>query len=381
MAASMRVATAQDIALFVRLARRDYDAAARLLRSRQASPDAFLDLAVAHSLSVVVLRALEDSPLREAFSPERIEALESRRQEWTKRSLQFLAELERLAERFAAAGQRLMLLKGPYLASRFYGGWDGREFVDLDLLVPAADRERAFRLLANAGYTPKSRVILAPRLTCYFVHAFDFASARAKVDLHWCLSRHPTFRMDEEAIWAGRRSHAVRGRPYDVLSDEHEVLFAVLSLLRDMERGKAKVKNVVDLICLLSAIDEGLDWDAFFAARRSDGTLRPAVNILGLCIDVAHAPDAVPRLHRTLVRHADHRVSVPPVRSPLLFEPPLGGLGNKLWCARIYEGSRLTWLAWWVASLPFRMGVHRPPSRTTTAGSRRRVDSRSNGVS
>jgi hypothetical protein len=254
-----------------------------------------------------------------------------------------------------------MLLKGPYLASRFYGAWDGREFVDLDLLVPALDRQRAFRLLDEAGYTPKSRVILGPRLTCYFVHAFDFSSARAKVDLHWCLSRHPTFRMDEDAIWAGRRSHTVRGRPYDVLSDEHEVLFAVLSLLRDMERGKAKVKNVVDLLCLLSSIDERLDWEAFFAARRGDGTLGPAVNILGLCVEVADARDAVPRLQATLARYGDHRIPVPAAESPFLFEPAIGGLGNKLWCARIYEGSPLTWLAWWAASLPFRMGVHRPP--------------------
>ena len=368
MATDMRAPSADDIALFVRFARRDYKGAARQLSARQLSSDAFIDLAVAHSLSVVVLRALEGSPLCEAFSPQRIEVLESRRREWTERSLQFLAELESLADRFAAAGQRFMLLKGPYLASRLYGAWDAREFVDLDLLVPAADRESAFRLLAAAGYSPKSRVILGSRLTCYFVHAFDFTGARAKVDLHWCLSRHPSLRIDEEAIWAARRSHAVRGRPYDVLSDEHEVVFAILSILRDMERGNAKVKNVVDLVCLLSAIDAWFDWDAFFAARRDDGTLGPAANILGLCIDVADAHDAVQRLHGTLARYADNRVAVPLARSPLLFEPALGGLGNKLWCARVYEGSPLIWLAWWAASLPFRMGVHRKRSRTPSKG-------------
>jgi hypothetical protein len=367
MARSMRAATADDIALLVRFALRDYTGAARLLRSRQASSDVFLDLAVAHSLSVVVLQALEGSPLREDFSSEGIAALESRRREWTKRSQGILAELEDLTERFAAAGQRFMLLKGPYLASRFYGAWDGREFVDLDLLVPTADRERTFRLLAEAGYSPKSRVILDSRLTCYFVHAFDFSSARAKVDLHWCLSRHPSFHIGEDAIWAGRQSHVLRGHWYDVLSDEHEVLLAILSLLRDMERGKAKVKNVVDLLCILSALDARLDWDAFFAARRRDGTLGPAVNILALCIEVADARDAVPRLHGTLARHADHRVVVPVAQSPLLFEPALGGLGNKLWCARVYDGSPLTAFAWWAASLPFRMGVHRP------APARRRV--------
>ncbi len=330
------------------------------MRSRETPLDAFLDVAAAQSLSMVVLLALEDSPLRGSFSPQRIEALENRRRDWTARSLDFLAELEELAGHLTAAGQRFMLLKGPYLATRFYGGINGREFVDLDLLVPATDRERAFRVLAGAGYKAKSRVILDERLTCYFVHAFDFARAHAKVDLHWCLSRHPSFRLDEGAIWERRQSYAVHGHDYDVLSDEHEVVFAILSLLRDMELGRAKIKNVVDLISILSTIDARSDWEAFFAARRRDKTLGPSVSILGLCVDAADAHDLVPRLDAVLARYGEHRVPVPVhlAQSPLVFAPTIGGLGNKLWCARVHDASPLTWLAWWAVSLPFRLAVH-----------------------
>ncbi len=363
----MAAPSAEDIDLLVRLLRRDHEGAARCVASRPGSIDAFLEFAAAHALSVVVLRALEDSPLRDAFPPRRIEALEKKRQEQAARSHQFLAELERLADRFAAAGQRFMLLKGPYLAARFYGDVAGREFADLDLLVPRGDRERAFGLLAEAGYACKSGLILSAPLTCFFVHGFDFTNGSVKVDLHWRLSRHPSFRLDESAIWARRQSYEVRGRRYDVLSDEHEIVFAALSMLRDLERGQPKIKNLVDLLRMLEGLDAQLDWDAFFAARRGDGTLGPTVNLLGLGLDVAGAHDFFPSLHSALARYADRRAAVHCARAPFVFAPARLGLGNKLWCARVYDASPAAWLLWWGASLPFRTAVHRHVRRRGAA--------------
>ena len=355
----MRAPSAADIDLLVRLLRGDHAGAARCISSRQAPVDAFLELIAACGLSIVLLRALEDSPVRGAFPAHALEALEDRRRRQIVRSTEFLAELERLADRFAAAGQRFMLLKGPYLAARFYGDLHGREFVDLDLLVPSADRARAFRLLAAAGYVPKSRVLLGERVTCHFVHGFDFVKDGIQVDLHWCLSRHPSFRMDESAIWGARQSYPVGGQRYDVLSDEHEVLFAVLSLLRDLERGHLKIKNLVDLLRMLAVLDAQLDWTAFLAVRRRDGTLGPTVNVLALCLDVGEARATVPRLAAALAQHGDRRVPVPVAPAPFVFAPAFAGLGNKWWCARVYDTSPAQWLLWWTASLPFRIAVHR----------------------
>lgn len=375
----MAAPSAEDIDLLINVLRHDHEGTARCLRSRRAAIDAFLEFVAAHGLSVVVLRGLEDSPLRSACSPRGIEVLENRRREQVARSRQLLGELERLAGHFASAGLRFMLLKGPYLAARFYGDVQGREFVDLDLLVPAGERQRAFRLLAEVGHAQQSRVLLGGRLTGYFVHAFDFARGRANVDLHWCLSRHPSFRIDEAAIWAGRQSYAVAGRPYDVLSDEFEVVFAALSMLRDIERGRPKIKNLVDLLRILDVVDARLDWDAFFAARRSEGTLGPTVNILGLCLDVAGAHDFFPALHAALARRADRRVRQSFGGSPFLFAPARCGLGNKLWSARVHDASPAAWLLWWAVSLPFRVAVHRRkrrPNRAAPPGEGRQLRSR-----
>jgi len=220
------------------------------------------------------------------------------------------------------------------------------------------DRERAFSLLAEAGYKPQSRVILDRRLTCYFVHGFDFARDGVQVDLHWCLSRHPSFHIDEATIWHARRPFQLAGRGYDVLADEHEIMFAVLSLLRDAERGRPKIKNIVDLLRILAMLDERLDWDTFLEARRTDGTLGPTVNVLGVCLDVATARENLPRLRGALERYRDRRVPVRGMSSPFRFSPESFGLGNKLWCARVYDTSPLTWFLWWATSLPFRVAVH-----------------------
>jgi hypothetical protein len=338
------------------LLRRDDERAARCVAGRAEPLDTFLDFVVAHRLSVTVLAALAGSALRSAFSADRIAALERAREAQRTRSRLLLEELERVADRFQRAGQRFLLLKGLYHATRFCGGLDGREFVDLDQLVPRGDRARAFRLLAEAGYRHKSGTFGGVGLTCFFVHGFDFANGRAKIDLHWTLSRHPSFRIDEEALWQQRQSYPVNGRSYDVLSDEDDLMLALLSLLRDIERGGGKIRNVVDLLRMAEAFDADVDWDAFWAARREEGTLGPALNVLALCVDLAAVP--CPRLRSALAQLDGRRVRPALTPSPLLFAPTRFGLGNKLWSARVHDTAFPVWLLWWGASLPFRIAVH-----------------------
>jgi hypothetical protein len=357
----MATVAAEDIRLLTRLAQGDFAGAERCLRSRSGSLDELAETATAHGLSVMLLRALEGSPLRAALSRSRIEALEDRRRRQETRSQIILEALASLADRFASADQPFVLLKGPYLAARLYGDVRGREFVDLDLLVPRGDRTRAFRLLAEAGYYRRSRSLFGAGLTSFFVHGFDFAAGNAYVDLHWCLSRHPSLHLDEPKVWGQRRPYPVNGRSYPVLSDEHEVVFAVLSLLRDLERGRPKIKNVVDLIQIVTATDAEIDWEALLQSGRNDGTFGPLVNVLGLCLDVADAHDLAPCLSATLARHADRRVWARCTDSPLQFRPARFGLGNKLWSARVHDATPAAWFLWWATSLPFRVAVHRWP--------------------
>jgi len=352
-----------ELRLLVRILSRDAAGVARCLEGWPELVGALAESCNRSGLSVVFLRALDDSPLRSALTSQRIERLNEALNRQKERQRACGQALLSLAELLASGKQPFILLKGPYLASRFYGSTGGREYVDIDLLVPRADRSKTCVLLRNAGFHRRSRVLLGEGLTSFFVHAFDFRWRAVQVDLHWALSRHPSLHVDERRLWAMRGSFEIEGRSYDVLSDEHEVIFAALSLLRDIERGRPKPKNIIDLIQIAKATDSRLDWDVVLSA--ADGTAGPLVNVLGQCLEIADARDLAPNLAAALARHGKSFVPALPATAdtPLLFRPVRLVLGNKLWTARVYETSLPSWLFWWGISLPFRLAVHRQPPR------------------
>ena len=318
-------------------------------------------LGTANGLAVPLHRALGDSPLRARLPAGVLEAVAERYAQQEARTATLVGELAALADRFAAAALPFLLLKGPYLAARFYGDVLGREFVDIDVLVPAAERRRAAALLRAAGYRRRSRVVVAEDVTAFFVHAFDYANGATTVDLHWCLSRHPSFRVSEAAVWKDRRSRVVAGRTYDVLSDEHEVLFGVLGILRDIERGRPKLKGLVDLVHVVEHVDADLDWPAFLATRRSDGTYAPTLNVLTLCQAATGRRSHAPRLSAALA--AVEPQCLVAVAPEVVLRPSRFGLASKRWCASVYDGTARAWLLWWAASFPFRVAVHQRPLR------------------
>jgi hypothetical protein len=235
------------IRLLVRLLRRDAGGIRRCLEQRREVLDELAAVALDGGLSVALLRALAGSGLTQQLSEERQVALAGRRDRQARQYAVLEKGLAHVASTFEAAGLPFILLKGPHLAARFYGDPQGREFVDVDLLIRRADRRRAFRILEEAGFARRSRVLGSEALTAFFVHGFDFVADGVNLDLHWSLSRHPSFRVDESRIWERKGVFLLGDRSYGVLADEDEVTLEVLALLRDIARGRPKIKNVADL--------------------------------------------------------------------------------------------------------------------------------------
>ena len=349
---------ARSLRLLVRLLRRDSAGIRRCIEEHHDALDTLAAVALEGGVSVPLLHALAASGLTEQLSEEHQVALAERRDRQATRYAVLEKGLVRVASVFEAVAVPFMLLKGPYLAARFYGDPQGREFVDIDLLVQCADRRRAFGILEKAGFALRSRVLGSEALTAFFVHGFDFIAAGFNLDLHWRLSRHPSFRADESLIWKRRGVFLLDDRRYSVLADEDEITLGVLALLRDIARGRPKLKNVADLIQIVASVDATMAWDALFAAGRCNGTYGPLVNVLSLCLDVADAQDLAPHLAGILARHSVRRVRSDPAGAPLCVPPARTGLANKLWAARSHDAALGSSLAWWAVSLPFRRAVH-----------------------
>ncbi|HEY7240536.1 MAG TPA: nucleotidyltransferase family protein [Burkholderiales bacterium] len=129
------------------------------------------------------------------------------RQAWYRNQLLFRA-VSGVLDAFADAHIDAMLLKGMALARRYYPSPATRPMVDIDLLVPRGEAERAIALLERKGWQPVKRT--PPSRLLGYSHAVSLVRDQTNLDLHW------------NALWAQRRADA--DRPFWELAQhiEHE---------------------------------------------------------------------------------------------------------------------------------------------------------------
>lgn len=348
----------EDMALLSRLIRGDHEHFAAPLVADKERMKRFARFVGANGLRTFVHRELAASPVRATLPTWWLDQLEKAHA--TRAALQerLVRELGDVAVRLDQGRHDFILLKGPYSATRFYGALDRREFADLDVMIQRHELAPVERLLLDAGYTRKSKVIVNSALTSRFTHALDFVKEGAAVDLHWVLSANAAHALDYDAIWRDRQRFTVHGREYSVLSDEYEVVFSLISIFKDLERGAARLKAFVDLQFILLTLDARIDWQRFFANRRREKLHRVSVSVLTLFLDLFECADRLPNVAAAVARE---RLDGAPADAADLLSAPRGALRNKLWAAEYYECSRLQLFLWWLVSLPFRIAVHARP--------------------
>jgi hypothetical protein len=330
-----------------------------MLQSDPVRQARFAEFVGAQGLQSFVFSRLVQSPARAELPRWWLDQLKAAYfTKWVKqeRLVQGLGELASTL----AGRHEFLLLKGPYYGVRFYGEIKYRQFADLDILIRRRDLAAVERLMVDAGYTRKSNILLSRGLTARFTHALDFVKPPdMALDLHWALSANAAHALDYDAIWRDRQPFTLRDREYGVLSDEHEVVFILISIFKDLERGAARVKAFVDLYVMLLTLHDRLDWAQFLEHRRRERLLGVSVSVLALFLELFECADRFPQLAMAVASERALFAGSGPEPSELL-NAPEGALRNKLWAAHFYECSRLRLFLWWAVSLPFRLAVHAP---------------------
>jgi len=284
----------------------------------------------------------------------RLEAYVHRQRE---RQRKLVAELSRLRSIFEARSIPFILLKGPFIALRFFEGIHKRAYGDLDILVARADLSRAQQVLREAGYSRRSRVLLGDLLTTQFTHGYDYIRPGIPIDLHWSLGAHISYRIEEESLWKTRQNFSIDGQQYDVLSDEYVLLNLLLSFFEDLDRGAGRIRSVADIYTVLRKLHKRIDWPAFFARRSRENVADICTTILSITLELLECQAHFPQLAQALADRT-HFTSNHSQNLESLIEGPHGNMRNKIWASGIYSCSRAACLGWWVISLPFRMTVH-----------------------
>ena len=350
----------QNLALLSLLLKGNHDLAAELLRDGSVRPDDFIRFVEQHWLQLLVFPLLNGSPARKWLPPKWLVELKTHSlQRWvTQEGL--VRELIGLSTLLKAGGHEFILLKGAYLAERFFGGVDRRPFSDLDILIRRENLAAVERLLCANGFVANSSTLLSRRLTTYFTYSFDFVKPNVMVDLHWRFSAQLTHRLDYQAIWRQKQVFTLRRHRFWVLPDEYEIVFNLISIFKDLEMGIARLRSFVDLYFILSRVSDQLDWEAFFEHRQREKVLRISVSILDLFCKLFDCRDEFPKM-ATMVAREQQRIKIVPVKHHrALMEAVPGAARNKIWASDLYECSRFTLFLWWVVGLPFRIAVYHP---------------------
>ena len=180
------------------------------------------------------------------------------------RNLCHLRLLERIAERFNAAGVPLMALKGAALLLTVYRRPQDRPMSDLDLMVHPEDAEQAVRLLEELGCQP-GRPLVQRDFFPRFYYETEFFAGRSfplRIDLHARPFRPLRYgqTVPQEAFWADAQPVRVGRASVLVPAAAHMLIhLAVHSAIHANSRDTW----LRDMCVWVDANNYAIDWCCF----------------------------------------------------------------------------------------------------------------------
>lgn len=258
---------------------------------------ALMDLAAGHG----VLPSLLDCLGRLSWEtvPENTKAdLERLREHHLLKSLTLTGELHRLAESLVDRSIPFVAFKGPSLALALYGGLAGREYNDVDVIVPRQRIDEAEDVIVSMGYAnPQGdRRFRHAFLAAQRQYAFTRGDDGAAIDLHWGFSgTHVPFPLASDDLWDDPPLLSIGGRDVPVLSVPDLVL---LLAGHGTKENWSMLKWVSDFARMVDR-HRGLDWASLHAraeARGCGGTVLLGCAMVEELLEVAVPPALAPRI-------------------------------------------------------------------------------------
>ena len=196
------------------------EAAAQLAGLKESEWPAFLDYAASHGVLALLAPALArcEPPAAIRDAVERRLAVQSI---WSRHVAESLSALLDL---FAREGIQVCALKGPVLATRFYGDPSDRPSIDIDLLVRPGQLGRAREALLRAGYAGDSEPSAAYLIE--HAHHLHFTRESApELELHFQAYHGLGTVIPAAALMDGADEIDFAGRPTLVPRTEDELIY------------------------------------------------------------------------------------------------------------------------------------------------------------
>jgi hypothetical protein len=231
-------------------------------------------LAGHHGMTPLVVRAMSRSSRRACPRGIWSHLLEAQRT-IALENLSTTAELVAIVEDLDKKGVATLVVKGPVAGIALYGDVALRPFLDLDVLIAPAERDRTIERLAARGYRPVFDLDAAGWRR-YFRRYTEMmcihAGTGTTVDLHWALL-DSRYRYSAALAGCWERAVSLPGRQRIRTLCPEDML--VHSLLHAAKHHWRLLRFLVDALLLIETHDD-LDWQAIsLALTRAPGCRRP----------------------------------------------------------------------------------------------------------
>ncbi len=348
--------------IFLHAVKHDEPELTRALGSESFDPDEFYAFARRHAVAGYFYALLKDAGLLRLLRGGLDAGLRGAHEIQAAKADRLRPEIHRLRQRFERAGLGVIFLKGPFLSKRFYGDPGLRSYGDIDLLVRGRrDVMRSDGVLREAGYVRRSIPLLGHGAAMRFVYHFVYRSESTKIDLHWALRSHFSYKVDYDRVWASRGTERLDGQDFRVLSYEYVLLLLMLSILGDYQKARVRLKFLTDLYMVLRTMGDDTDWEDFFERRRHEGVLKISATVLDLTLRVLACREDFPQLASSLLKYGGSAKGglIEPIDFLQWSGRNRDKLRNHIWTFRLHEGGMVRSMGWRLLTEPFNRATFR----------------------
>lgn len=312
-----------------------------------------------------IYTVISDNNLSDIFSQTHIDEYKYHYEYQLQKNTELVTQCTGLQKLLTINGFDQIFLKGPFFTMRYYGDLGKREIADMDILIKnnKSTINEINKLLTSHGFKLRSTPLFGWYISNLFTHHYEYSKESFKLDMHWVLQSHFSFNINYENIWITKQTYILDGNKYNILSDEYELVFRILSIFMDIQLGTIRLKSFIDLFKIIEKIDSEIDWNIFFEARKEEGLLIISVNVIETVFSLLGCSNSFPNLNKHIKDYKTLNIYKSFDETLSLIESERFAIKNKLWAFKAYNSTVIKSIAWWLISLPVKLLIYKEATK------------------